>query len=472
MKRIISFFIVCMLLCGNVFVENNYTTINMSEFANVDNFAEGLCAVQDKTTGRWGFVDINKNWVISPQYKSASYFKNGVCAVNTVDGETALINCKGDIVFRTGYNNNVTSETFFLEKHGKYNIIFENTGRVVLLDDNYNCITPDGVNLSGQNGVSSTLFYDNNSRKIYNYKGKDITDKLLNEDIDFNGYVYGRNSVNNKYFVGHADNKIKCFDIDGNKIAEFNNNGEIFLDGNLIICNNKVHNIVNKQTVFENDSIDIEKIETYWNKVFTVKKKNGTSSLYSVEGEKLVDFGKWDYIYPSSTSDSIVISVNNKYGIADYSGNLLLPLEYQIKYTFVDAGNPMYYSVLSNDGKYVVFAKGKEILFVNMSNMRTYQTSNTNSIHLGYKYHKIGGVILDYNCNFIYGDTSINYVGKSDLIDDGTVKQIYSGNPTTYGYLVFRDNGIKVNLDNTRLAFDVLPIIQNGRTLVPHNEAT
>ncbi len=465
--KIVSCLIIYLLLCVNVLAENNYTTINMSEFANVDNFAEGLCAVQDKTTDRWGFVDINKNWVISPQYKSASYFKNGVCAVNTVDGETVLINHKGDIVFKAGYDNNITSETFFLEKHGKYNIIFENTGRVVLLDENYNCITPDGVNLSTQNGASSTLFYDNNSAKIYNYTGKDITDKLLNENITFNGYVYGGNSVNNKYIVGQADGKIKCFDIHGNKVAEFINGGKFSLDGSLIVCNNKVHNISDNKTVFENENVDVEKIETYYTKFFTVKKKNGTSALYLANGKKLVDFGKWDYIYPTSASNNVVVCVNNKYGIANYEGDLLLPIEYGLKSVFVSSKNPMYYSILSNDGKYVALAKGNEIVVVNTANLKTYNVANTNSIYTGYKYHKIKGVILDNNFNPVYSDESIDYVGRLEGINNGIVKQIYSGHPTTYGFVLFNDGGVKVELDSSRLEFDVLPIIQNGRTLVP-----
>ncbi len=477
MKRIISFFIVCMLLCGNAFAENNYKIINMSEFANVDNFAEGLCAVQDKTNGRWGFVDINKNWVISPQYKSASYFKNGVCAVNTVDGESVLINHNGDVVFKcTEYYNNLTSEDVYIEKHGKNLMVWEDMNKwvtryqVTLLDESYNVITPNAIKLhsfiatTDESPITSrTLFWETSQGGVYNYKGIDISNRLTDENVSLSDKMI----ANNKYIVGKVDGKIKCFDIDGNKIAEFSNSGKTLLDGDLIICNNKVHNISKNKTVFENEDFNLEKIDAYYSKFFTVKKKNGTSALYSADGEKLVDFGKWDYIYPTSASNNVVVCVNNKYGIANYEGNLLLPLEYGLKSIFVSSKNPMYYSILSNDGKYVVLAKGNEIIIVNTANLKTYNISNTNSIYTGYKYHKIKGVILDNNFNPIYSNESIDYVGKVNGISNGIIKQIHSGKPNTYGFVVFNDSGVKVEIDSSRLEFDVLPIIQNGRTLVP-----
>ena len=231
-------------------------------------------------------------------------------------------------------------------------------------------------------------------------------------------------TVNDKYVVGQADSKIKCFDIYGNKIAEFNNNGKAFLDGNLIICNNRVYNIADNKISFEDDDINIEKIDTYYSKFFTVKKKNGTSALYSADGKTLIDFGKWDYIYPSSVSSNIVVSVNGKYGVADYNGNLLLPLEYGIATVFVSRKNPMYYSQLSDNGKYVVFTKNSGAVSVDLSTLKCH-ISSSKSFYIGNKYHKCGSQIIDNSFNIVYSDESINYVGKVNGIDNGVIKQIY-----------------------------------------------
>lgn len=71
MKRFLAvFLVVCTLWCGNVFAANEYEIIDMSEFSAVGELSEGLCAVRDKAAERWGFVDVNKNWVIAPQFKN------------------------------------------------------------------------------------------------------------------------------------------------------------------------------------------------------------------------------------------------------------------------------------------------------------------------------------------------------------------------------------------------------------------
>ena len=472
-----------MFLCIDVFAANNYTVINMSEFSSIGTFSEGLCAVQDKNTNRWGFVNTNKNWVISPQFQSASYFKNGLCAVNTVERESVLINCYGEIIFkRSEYRDNISSDNYYIEKHGKYNILFDgymlSDCWITLLDENYNNILSNDIilrnfkaNVNGASNESRTLFWAKNQAKVYNYKGVDITKKLEEE------YVVPSSDliVNDKYIIGLSNRdkpiidpsnfglsnpyketyKAKCFDILGNKVAEFEYGGELLLDGDFLIGDNIIYNIPENKTIFDDPSIDIKEIQTYYNKYFTVSKENGTSALYTKSGGILCDFGKWDTIIPLSTSNNIIVSAGNKYGLADYEGNVILPLEN------INA------STLSN-GKYIVFSKDKYTdLIINPTSLNSYSYSSNNDFYAGYKYHKIENIILDDKFNIVYSDNSINYHGGDKLVDNGIIKQKISGSSSYNGYLIFEDSGVKVNLDCSRLEFDVLPVIQNGRTLVP-----
>lgn len=217
MKKFLSvILIIGTLLCGNVFAEDDYTIVDLSEFSAVnDSFSEGLCAVQDKNTSRWGFIDVDKNWVIAPQFKEASYFRNGLCAVNTVDGESVLIDHSGNVVLkRNEFNKNNDSDIFYVEKHGDCIMLLDkksNYYNVTLLDENYNVITQNDVGLRTFRTStdvspygSKTLFWSENQGRVYNYKGIDITEKLTNENIT----VSVETTANDKYIIGQADNKM------------------------------------------------------------------------------------------------------------------------------------------------------------------------------------------------------------------------------------------------------------------------
>lgn len=464
MKKFLSaFLIVCTLLCGNVFAEDDYTIVDLSDFSAVNNrFSEGVCAVQDKNTSRWGFVDINKNWVISPQFKSASYFRNGLCAVNTADSETVLINHDGDVVFKANsYYSNVNDKNFFSDKHGKYLILWEGKSEwsgysIKLFDENFNARTVENINLSTFKVssiklpyVSHTFFWNGNDGKVYNYKGVDISDKLIKENLVLSNDMI----ANNKYIIGYSDEKIKCFDVDGNKVAEFADSNDVILRDDMIVCNSRVYNIAENNMVFDGQDITVQEIVPYYNKYFTVKKKKGTSALYNKDGELLSDFGKWDIIIPLSASKHIIVSANDKYGLADYESNIILSLENINGYT-------------TSNGKYAVLMKNKDTsVIIEPTSLKQYYFSG--ALSGGYNYHWIANVILDNKFNIVYNDNTIKSYPGNDFANNGVVKHKHSGSSSANGYLLFSDSGVKVELDNSRLAFDVLPIIQNGRTLVP-----
>ncbi len=62
-------------------------------------FCAGLCKAKDSETGLFGFIDLQGNWVIQPQYKNVTDFSEyGNDAYAIVDDVT-VINKKGEIVF-------------------------------------------------------------------------------------------------------------------------------------------------------------------------------------------------------------------------------------------------------------------------------------------------------------------------------------------------------------------------------------
>lgn len=71
---------------------------------------EGLAAVQDTTSGLWGFVDKTGEYVIAPIYYGAYPFSEGLAAVN-VDGDWGFIDTQGTMVLEPIYQT-VETEKF------------------------------------------------------------------------------------------------------------------------------------------------------------------------------------------------------------------------------------------------------------------------------------------------------------------------------------------------------------------------
>ena len=62
-------------------------------------FISGLCKAQNTETGLFGFIDINGNWVIEPQYQNVTdFFEYGDDAYAVVNNLT-IINSKGETIF-------------------------------------------------------------------------------------------------------------------------------------------------------------------------------------------------------------------------------------------------------------------------------------------------------------------------------------------------------------------------------------
>ena len=101
MKKILSFLIVCMLLCENVYASDNFHSVRNDTLSlDVFNCAEGVYSVVDTTYNRYGFIDVYGNVVIPCEYKSVGKFNDGVCPVTTVDNEVYLINHKNERIYK------------------------------------------------------------------------------------------------------------------------------------------------------------------------------------------------------------------------------------------------------------------------------------------------------------------------------------------------------------------------------------
>lgn len=63
-------------------------------YQNVRSFSEGLAPVQ-ASNGRWGFINMNNQWVIQPKFEDAQEFKDGRAAVK-MNSKWGFINKQGN----------------------------------------------------------------------------------------------------------------------------------------------------------------------------------------------------------------------------------------------------------------------------------------------------------------------------------------------------------------------------------------
>jgi len=93
---------------GFIDPQGNYV-IN-PQFDSASSFSEGLAAVRvgDGDTGKWGFIDPQGNYVINPQFDYASSFSEGLAAVRVGDGDTGkwgFIDPQGDYVINPQFDD-------------------------------------------------------------------------------------------------------------------------------------------------------------------------------------------------------------------------------------------------------------------------------------------------------------------------------------------------------------------------------
>lgn len=68
-------------------------------------FSAGLCKAKDPETGLFGFIDLQGNWVIQPQYQNATDFSEVGNEAYAVVNNVTVINKKGEVIFTAQKNN-------------------------------------------------------------------------------------------------------------------------------------------------------------------------------------------------------------------------------------------------------------------------------------------------------------------------------------------------------------------------------
>ncbi|MES2431990.1 MAG: WG repeat-containing protein [Bacteroidota bacterium] len=159
-------------------------------FSYSDNFHEGLISFEDEKTNRNGYMDVNGNIVIKPQYNSANSFHNGLAAVlkNELYG---YINKHGKEVIDFKYER-ITD----FNENGYALVKLKAKGPSMIIDKNGNIVKaklpyqPATEYTNFHNGLC--LVYDSTIKKYgyINERGDLVVDLKYSHAKDFeNGYA-------------------------------------------------------------------------------------------------------------------------------------------------------------------------------------------------------------------------------------------------------------------------------------------
>lgn len=90
-------------LAGYIDINGNY--VIAPQFEKGKDFHEGYAAVMDPDTKQWGYIDTSGNYVISPMYVEASIVYNGTAIVKTDYTLCGLIDISGKYIIEPVYRN-------------------------------------------------------------------------------------------------------------------------------------------------------------------------------------------------------------------------------------------------------------------------------------------------------------------------------------------------------------------------------
>lgn len=96
-------------------------------------FSEGLAPVIPLESDKYGYIDLEGNMVIAPQFELPGHFIEGLAQVETSHGRRFFINKKGEKVLEPLYDDfgHFSDGLAWVEKKGKYGFI-DKTGKVVI----------------------------------------------------------------------------------------------------------------------------------------------------------------------------------------------------------------------------------------------------------------------------------------------------------------------------------------------------
>ncbi len=226
---------------GNSFlIDKNFRirSHNINKYEIHSSFHDGLAKIKDKTTGKWGFIDINGEIVIPCRFDAADNFSEGICVVEKFDNpsrspyyqtwKSALINKKGDLITDYIFDLNLGEfEDGYIEMsreingHSKMSLIDSKGNPLPGFNWDYDQIRyfRDGL----------ARFMDNNKFGFLNREGKIVVPPIYDRAY----YFYDGFACVGKHIDGKT--KFGCINTEGIVVIPFIYDEEFFFQNGVAL---------------------------------------------------------------------------------------------------------------------------------------------------------------------------------------------------------------------------------------------
>lgn len=211
------------------------------QFAAAHMFFDGLALVQDKATKLYGYVDPTGQYVIKPQYVSATAFAKGVAIAALPDSGLACIDHNGDEVFRlpevewmtmffresAAVGQKTTGEVCIIDRKGNISVTLDEGQALVSIS------YKNGVGLKDRSGKCGVIDWDGKLLIPYQYDGITLTEGDC--AIYQSGGKYGLVSLENEILTGADFDEITEFDEDRLQFKQNGKRGIMDMEGKQLV---------------------------------------------------------------------------------------------------------------------------------------------------------------------------------------------------------------------------------------------
>ena len=349
-------------------LEDGFTLLNIETkqisglfFDDIKAFSDGVAAV--KKGDKWGYIDKTGNLIISYKYDEAASFSCGIALVKEND-KIGIIDTSGNWkkTIEAEEGGVISEDLLAIKVNGKWGFI-DKDGNIVIdcvFDDAgyfYNGIA--NVNFDGKWG-----FIDKNGEVVIDFKYEFNCLMNFNDDgiaLCFDDALnFGAiNREDEELIIGNFE--MAKADIETAYVME----GEDFIN----ISKDEKNRILDLNGN-EIISCEYDEAELIWDIV--VIKKDEQYACFDKKGNLIIDFGKYQEIDHFSEG-FILVSQNEKVGLLNTKGELVVPIEYDdIDYFRNDV------AIIENNGKKGAIDKtGKVIIPVEYNDIGRFEQNTT-----------------------------------------------------------------------------------------------